>query len=110
MAAWTNTELERIGGAEELQITPIRRDGTLAKPVTIWVVRHGDNLYVRSFKGRGAAWFRRVKTRPEGRIAAGGVDKDVTFIDADQAIADQIDDVYRTKYRRYGPRYVDPMV
>ena len=31
-------------------------------------------------------------------------------MDADHANDDQIDAAYRTKYRRYGGRYVDPMV
>jgi len=36
-----------------------------------------------------------------GRIQAGGIDKDVTFVDANPALNDQIDAVYRSKYRRY---------
>jgi len=48
MTAWTNDELDRIGGVEELEIASARRDGTLRQPMTIWVVRHGDDLYVRS--------------------------------------------------------------
>ncbi len=58
MTSWTNDELKKINTAEELQIASLRRDGTLRKPVTIWVVRIGDELYVRSVYGRGSAWFR----------------------------------------------------
>jgi len=47
MTAWTGEELARIGAADELELAALRRDGTLRKPVTIWVVRHGDDLYVR---------------------------------------------------------------
>ncbi|HEX9925760.1 MAG TPA: DUF2255 family protein, partial [Anaerolineae bacterium] len=83
---------------------------TLRKPVIIWVVRVGDDLYVRSVYGRTSAWFRGVQTRHEGHIRAGGVDKDVTFVEeADPAVNDQIDAAYLTKYRRY-PQYVSPMV
>ena len=32
MAGWTDDELRRIGGAEELEIAPVRRDGTQARP------------------------------------------------------------------------------
>ena len=47
----------------------------------------------------------------EGHIRAGGVDKDVTFVDQiDRSINDQIDAVYRTKYRCYAARYIDPVV
>jgi hypothetical protein len=77
--------------------------------VTIWVVRLGDDLYVRSVNGRTSAWFRAVQVRHEGRIQAGGVEKDVNFVevDADQPINDQLDAAYRTKYRRYAASIVD---
>jgi hypothetical protein len=111
MTTWTSDELTRIGAADELEIVPLRGDGTLGKPVTIWVVRHGDDLYVRSYKGLGAAWYRGIQARHEGHIRAGGVEKDVTFVEeTDPGIADQIDAAYRIKYRRYDARYVDPMV
>jgi len=110
MTAWTSDELTRIGAADELQLASRRRDGTLRTPVTIWVVRLGDDLYVRSVNGRGAAWFRSTQVRHEGRIRAGGVEMDVTFADADRALADQLDAAYRTKYRRYAARIVDSVV
>jgi hypothetical protein len=113
MNAWTSDELNKIGAAEELRIASPRRDGTLRNPVTIWVVRVGDDLYVRSWRGRTAAWYRGTKVRYEGRIWAGGIEKDVTFVDvgeADHDIQDQIDAAYRTKYRRHGAQYVNPMV
>ncbi|HSG16807.1 MAG TPA: DUF2255 family protein [Anaerolineae bacterium] len=110
MTTWTSNELSKIGTADELEIAPRRRAGTLRQPVTIWVVRVGDDLYVRSYKGHGGAWFRAVQVRHEGRVWAGGVEKDVTFAaEADPDINNQIDAAYRTKYGRY-PQYVAPMV
>jgi hypothetical protein len=91
MTAWTSDELNKIGKAEELRITGLRSDGTLRKPVIIWVVRIGDDLYVRSVNGRTSAWFRGVLTRHEGRIQAGDVEKDVAFIEqADPELEKQI--------------------
>jgi hypothetical protein len=111
MTTWTSDELNKIGTAEELELAPLRRNGTLRTPVTIWVVRLGDDLYVRSYRGSGGSWFRAAQVRHEGRIRAGGVEKDVTFVEeTDPGINDQIDAAYRTKYRRHGARYVDPMV
>lgn len=108
MAAWTSDELATIGAAEELRIAPLRRDSTLRNPVTVWVVRHGDDLYVRSVNGRGAAWFRGAQARHEGRIQAGGVEKDVRFVvTEDHAIADELDAAYSTKYRRYAASIID---
>lgn len=109
--AWTSDELAKIGNAEELEIASIRRDGTLSSPRTIWVVRLGDELYVRSVYGRTSAWFRGTQARHEGRIQAGGVEKDVTFVEEiDPGISDQIDAAYRTKYRRYAASIVDSTV
>jgi hypothetical protein len=110
MTAWTSDELAKIGNAEELELASRRRDGSLRKPVTIWVVRHGDDLYVRSWRGPTGRWFRGAQQTHEGYIRAGGVDKDVTFVDADDNINDQIDAAYRTKYRRYADSYVPPMI
>jgi hypothetical protein len=112
MPAWTSEELNRIGTTEELRIASLRRDGTLRNPVTIWVVRLGDDLYVRSVNGRSAAWFRGTQGRHEGHIQAGGIEKDVTFVEveADQDINDQIDAAYRTKYRHYAANIVNSIV
>ena len=102
MTTWMSDELKKIGTAEELQIASLRQDGTLRKPVIIWVVRVGDELYVRSVNGRGSAWFRGIQTRYEGHIRAGGVGKDVTFVEETNSdVNDQIDAAYTTKYRRY---------
>jgi hypothetical protein len=110
MTTWTSDELTRISTAEELQIASLRRDGTQRNPVTIWVVRLGDDLYVRSVNGRTASWFRGTQVRHEGHIQAGGIDKDVTFVDADPAINDQIDAAYRTKYHRYAASIISTIV
>jgi len=110
MSQWTEDELERIGAAEELQLASVQRDGALRQPVTIWVVRVGDALYVRSYRGRDSAWYRGVQVRHEGRIEAGGVEKDVVFVEErDPAINAQVDAAYRAKYRRY-PQYVAPLL
>jgi hypothetical protein len=98
---WTSDQLNKIGGVEEIQIASVRRDGTLRKPVTVWAVRLGDNMYARSVNGRSAPWFRGTQERHEGRISAGGVQQDVTFVDTEHGIDDELDAAYRAKYRRY---------
>jgi hypothetical protein len=111
MATWTTDELDAIGGADELRLAALRADGTLRNPVTIWVVRVGDDLYVRSYKGTGSGWYRGVQATRAGHVESGGVDKDVTFADEkDPAAGDRIDAAYRDKYRKYGASYVDPML
>ncbi|NUR87203.1 MAG: DUF2255 family protein [Nonomuraea sp.] len=110
MTTWTDDELDRIAEADELRIASARSDGSLRGPVTIWVVRHGDDLYVRAVNGTEGAWFRRAQERHEGRVEAGGVTRDVTFAEADPALADAIDADYRRKYRHYSESIVDTVV
>jgi hypothetical protein len=109
MAAWTSEELNKIAAAEELELASARRDGTLRKPVTMWVVRYGDDLYVRSVNGRGSSWFRGAQTRHEAHIRAGGVDKDVLLVKTDD-LNNEIDAAYRAKYHRYAESIVATIV
>lgn len=111
MASWTSDELRKIEKADELDLSSLRRDDTLRSPVTMWVVRVDDNLYVRAVRGRTGAWFRGVLTRHAGRVRSGGVAKEVLFIEElDSAVNAQIDAAYREKYRRYPREYVDACV
>jgi hypothetical protein len=110
MTTWTNDELDSIGDADELRIAALRPDGTLRNPVTIWVVRKDNELYVRSVKGAAAGWYRGTQATRQGHVQAGGVDKDVTFVDVDRNLDGPLDAAYRAKYRRFGGSYVDPMV
>jgi hypothetical protein len=100
LTAWTDEELAAIAGANELTVAPSRNDGTLQAPRIVWVVRHGDDVYVRSVNGDEGAWFRGVQANHAGRIAAGGVEVDVSFDDGDHDLDDAIDDEYRRKYGR----------
>ena len=109
MNAWTSDELGRIEAADELQIASVRRDGGLRNPVTIWVVRLGDDVYVRSVHGRTSSWFRGAQDRHQAHIRAGGVEKDVLLEGMDDR-NDEIDAAYRTKYRRYAESIVDTTV
>jgi hypothetical protein len=109
MTAWIGGELDKVGAAEELEIAPVS-DGATGKFVTIWVVRVDDELYVRSVNGRGSAWFRGFETWHEARIRAGGIEKDVIFLEADPKLDDEIEAAYRTKYRLHGAQYVNMMV
>jgi hypothetical protein len=103
---WNTDDLSRIEAAQELEIAPQRRDGSLRKAVPIWVVRAGDDLYVRAAYGSGSGWHRVARASHAARVRAGGVEKDVTIEDADAAVYDQVDAAYRSKYGRY-PRIVD---
>ena len=110
MSDWTQDELQRIGEAEELQVSSRRPDGSLRPFVTIWVVRAGDDIYVRSAYGPENGWFRRAQASRTGRIRAGGIERDVTFADAPAGVHAAIDAAYHAKYDRYGERIVRTVV
>lgn len=110
MTTWTSDELDRIGSADELRIASVRADGTLRPYVPIWVVRVGDDLYVRSYRGADGGWFRHLRERDRGRIQAGGVEREVAVAAAADEVDDAVDEAYRGKYGRYGSRLVDPMI
>jgi hypothetical protein len=110
VTAWTTDELSKIGGAEEVDVAAVTRDGSVRNRVTIWLVRHGEDLFVRSVRGRNGAWFRAVQRSKDGRIWAGRLQRDVTFEEAGAAINDEIDAAYRSKYRRYAGRILNSVL
>ena len=106
MSDWTADELARIGSAEELQVASTRADGSLRRYVTIWAVRAGDEIYIRSAYGADNPWFVRAKNSGTGRIRAGGVEKDVSFAAVAPEAHAAIDAAYHAKYDRHGPAIV----
>lgn len=109
MTAWTPDELARIGRADELRIASRRKDGSLRPFITIWTVRVGDDIYVRSAAGVDNPWYARARRSGAGRIEAGGIERDVDFADP-LVDAATIDAAYHAKYDRYGPRIVGTVV
>ncbi|MGD6751991.1 DUF2255 family protein [Streptomyces sp. BH105] len=101
MADWNGSDLQKIATAEELDLASERADGTLRDPVTMWVVRSGDHLYVRSVKGTDGPWYRGTQSRHQGRIESGGVREDVTFHEAEPGEYPGVDAAYREKYGHY---------
>ncbi|HYQ64837.1 DUF2255 family protein [Actinophytocola sp.] len=112
MTQWTDDELTSLRTVDELEIAGRRDDGTLRRPRTIWVVEHDGHAYVRSVNGATAAWYRGTRTRGEGHVTVGTVDRDVAFVDAvdDEALNDVLDAVYRDKYRRYAANTVEGII
>lgn len=100
MSEWTAHEQATFGDPDEVTIATMRKDGSLRKPVIVWIVRVGDDLYVRSVNGRDASWFKGMQSRHEGRIHAGRAEKDVAFEEVDGP-HEAIDAAYWDKYRRY---------
>src|SRR4051812_49524865 len=109
MTMWTSDELKTISDADELTLASVRDDGTLRRPVTMWVVRDGDDVYVRSVNGRGSSWFRGALDRHEARIRALGVQKDVSLTETHH-VNDEVDAAYQAKYGSRYPTVVPSIV
>ena len=110
MSGWTAAELAAVGAADELDLASRRPDGSLRRFVTIWGVRLGDDLYVRSAYGYDNPWFQRALASGEGRLRAGGVDRDVAFEVPGPEVIEDLHAAYHAKYDRYGPRMVGTVV
>jgi hypothetical protein len=109
MSTWTSDELDALAAATELRISTRRADGTLRTAVPIWVVRAGDGIYIRSYRGPDGGWFRRATARGVAHIQSETVTSDVTVTPAGAAAGTEIDRAYRAKYGSFGRAYVGPM-
>ena len=105
-ATWSPDELELIDAAHELLIAVERADGTRRRPLPIWVVRAGDQVYVRTWHRRGTGWFGQALRSRRARIQVPGLETDITITDVG-ADATGVNAAYRTKY---GPAGADSMV
>jgi hypothetical protein len=109
-SAWTPDELDRLGRATELQLASQRPDGSRRPFATIWVVRVGDDLFVRSAHGWNNGWFQRALKSGQGRVRAGGIEREVAFAQPGPEVAGDITAAYHAKYDRYGPAIVGTVV
>ena len=109
MTRWSKEELSKIAASDDLRIAPFREDGKTYGTLTwIWSVVVDDTLYVRAYNGRNSRWYQAAMQQKAGRITAAGLTKEVVFEAVQGPIQNQIDDAYRTKYRR--SKYLNPMI
>ncbi|MEU4242190.1 DUF2255 family protein [Actinoplanes sp. NPDC026619] len=103
--AWSADELQRIGSAGELEIAVSRADGTRPRWVPIWVVRAGEQVYVRSWHRRDTGWFGQALRSRQAGIRVPGLTADVTIDDIGTGPAPlraEVDAAYRAKYGEAG--------
>ena len=100
MTSWSQDDLDRLGGVGEVEVSSVRRDGSLSRARTVWIVRVGDQLYLRSVNGPDGAWYLLTRAFHQGRIEARGVARDVTWIDVDAAEGPDVDPAVDAEYAR----------
>jgi hypothetical protein len=99
---FTTDELKRIDEADDLKISPFRKDGvTYGTPTWIWEVVVDGNLYVRAYNGTSSSWYQSALQQKAGRIYAGGMLKEVRFeFVTDNELNTRINEAYRKKYNK----------
>ena len=98
-----------LADAEEIDLKPA---GT-SRAVTIWIVRAGEDIYVRSFRGADGRWFQSFRANPRASVMYGGGDLEVRGEPvSDEDINRAIDAAYLEKYRtsQYAGSMVTPEV
>jgi hypothetical protein len=110
VSAWTPDELDRLGRATEIELASSRDDDSLRPFVTIWAVRSGADIFVRSAHGYENPWFQRALRSGSGRVRGGGVERDVRFVVPEPEVAGAVTEAYHDKYDRYGARMVGTVI
>jgi hypothetical protein len=110
MTSWTAEELQRLDATDNVGVASRRADGSLRRFITIWVVRVGDDVYVRSAFGPENPWFVRAGRSGSGCIKVGRDERDVTFEATGDEVADAVTAAYQAKYGRYPPKVVATVV
>ncbi|MBX3193799.1 MAG: DUF2255 family protein [Microbacteriaceae bacterium] len=98
---WKDEERDAIAHTDEVRVASRRSDGTLSPDVIVWAVVADGTVYARSAHGSDNGWYRRALRRGRGRIRAGRVEREVTFVHAADGPHAEIDAAYRVKYARY---------
>jgi hypothetical protein len=102
MTDWTPVELTSIASTDDFHISPFRADGTTyGTPTWIWSVVVEGAVYVRAYNGTSSRWYGSAVSQRAGRMTAGGIAKDVSFVPVHEASLNaRIDAAYRAKYAR----------
>ena len=102
---WNPETLAALADAIEVDVTPFAADGSPRASRTIWSIGVGDELYVRSWKGPTAVWFRDAIASHQGSIEVTGgcASQLVTFeeVDAAAPIQKEISATFLSKYGRF---------
>ncbi len=97
---WRPGELKKIVDADDLKISPFRKDGTTyGTPTWIWNVTVKGDIYVRAYHGQKSSWYQAALHQKAGRIHTAGMVIEVAFIPVDGNINSAIDSAYKRKYK-----------
>lgn len=94
---WTPENLHAFDTADELVLV-LSRDGRNDISLPVWVVRVGDEVFVRSQDGVTSVWFRRAELEPDQYVELAGIRMPVRFEHVGDYGAPEVSEAYRAKY------------
>src|SRR5258705_12735435 len=97
---WKPTTLNEIANQEEIRVSSERTGGGYRRWTPIWIVRVGDELYVRSGFGANGRWYRHATNSQPYIKAASTLYKVGLIRHTDPASVAAVDTAYRQKYSR----------
>jgi hypothetical protein len=103
-----DSELQHLADAEEITIGFLRPDGSTGS-TPVWIVRTGDDIFVRSMHGQRGGWYRRLRANPDGMVT----DEAHTHLVRAEPVADERtkEEVTRAYSTKYGDSpYVRPLL
>jgi hypothetical protein len=97
-AGWKPKTLSEIADQDEIRISSEAKGGGYNRSTPVWVVRVGDDLYVRSGFGTNGSWYRHA-TESQAYVDAAGVRYKVDLILRTDAVSvSAVDEAYRENY------------
>jgi hypothetical protein len=102
------SDLQHAAEAEEITIGFQRPDGSTGS-TPVWIVRAGDDVFVRSMYGQRGGWYRRLRANPDGMVTDEAHTHQVRAEPvADEATRQEVTRAYESKYGR--SPYVEPLL
>jgi hypothetical protein len=95
--------LRLIDQTDEVQIEPRSSDGSPGKPVTIWIVVDGSDVFVRSYRGANGRWYQSLMKHPQGVLHV--AEQQIPFRAIQVSDRESIDRVSQAFQRKYGSKW-----
>lgn len=97
MTEWNTAELTRLHDVVEILITPAPSGGVEHPGRLVWVLEIDGRVFVRSWKGPNAVWYRDALRTHRAHIAGGEIDVAVALQDSHD-VDELVDAAFLAKY------------
>jgi hypothetical protein len=96
--------LHLLDETEEVYIETSRDADSRERRTIIWTVVVGNEVFVRSVRGRKGRWYQRISAHPEGALLVGDTRIPVHAAAAtDDVTVDAVSEAFRGKYEEAWP-------